>query len=251
MEQDFLTVFAIGFFAQLIDGALGMAYGVVSNTFLLAFGLPPASASASIHAAEILTTGISGLSHWRLGNIDRQLLKKLLIPGVLGAILGAYFLTTLAVQPVRLAVAFYLAIMGGVILVKAFKKIKDSGRGFQKLGLLGLFGGFFDAMGGGGWGPIVTSTLVARGNSPRYVVGSVNMAEFFVALAASLTFFVTIGVGYWPMILALTSGGATAAPLAAWLCKELPTRVLMFTIGVLIILLSIRAMMHVFLPWFP
>jgi uncharacterized membrane protein YfcA len=121
----------------------------------------------------------------------------------------------------------------------------------EKLTGLGFFGGFFDAMGGGGWGPIVTSTLVARGNTPRYVVGSVNLAEFFIALAASLTFILTIGVGYWRIVLGLTLGGAVAAPFAALLCKKLPTRVLMCTIGVLIILLSVRAILHVLLPSFP
>jgi uncharacterized protein len=251
MEQDFFLVFVIGFFAQLIDGALGMAYGVVSNTFLLAFGLPPAAASACIHTAEIFTTGVSGLAHWRLGNVDKELLKKLVVPGVLGAVLGAYFLTSLPVWPIRLVVAFYLAVMGGMILFKALKKTEKLKPMPERLYTLGFLGGLFDAMGGGGWGPIVTSNLVARGNTPRYVVGSVNLAEFFVALAASLAFSLTIGVGYWRIVLGLTLGGVVAAPFAAWLCKKLPTRVLMFTIGALIILLSVRAILHVLLPSFP
>lgn len=250
MEENLPLIVAVGFLAQMVDGALGMAYGVTASTFLLTLGLPPAAASASVHVAEVFTTGVSGLSHLAFKNVDRKLFRKLAIPGVLGAILGAYALTALPVEPIRLAVAIYLAIMGIVILIKGIKRISPPGSEAKRLSLLGLAGGFFDAMGGGGWGPIVTSTLVARGGVPRYTIGSVNLAEFFIAVAASTTFFLTIGLGYWRIVLGLMLGGILAAPLAAFLCKKIPARALMLILGTLIILLSLRALAHV-LGWFP
>jgi hypothetical protein len=250
MEQDFLLIVGIGFLAQIIDGALGMAYGVTTNAFLLALGIPPATASASVHAAEIFTTGASGLSHLALRNVDRRLLTRLLIPGVLGAIVGACLLSFLPVNPIRFVVALYLACMGTVILRKSWKKSTPTGHITGKITGLGLAGGFFDALGGGGWGPIVTSTLVARGGEPRFTIGSVNAAEFFIALAASFTFFLTIGLGYWRNVLGLVLGGVLAAPLAAFLCKRIPGRALMLLVGMLIILLSLRAMAQV-LGWHP
>lgn len=241
MELDFLLFLGVGFLAQIVDGALGMAYGVTSTTFLLSLGILPAVASASVHFAEVFTTGTSGLCHLYLKNIDMLLFKRLLVPGILGAALGAVLLTTLPLWPVRFGVALYLASMGGIILVKAWSKDLKPQRLGEKVIGLGFLGGFFDAMGGGGWGPIVTSTLVAQGCSPRFTIGSVNLAEFFVALSASLTFFLTIGIGYWQIVLGLILGGVLAAPLAAWLCSRLPPRLLMFVIGVLIILLSLRS----------
>lgn len=242
MDNDFLLFMAVGFVAQLVDGALGMAYGVTSTTFLLSLGILPAAASASVHCAEVFTTGASGLCHLQQKNIDLGLFKRLLLPGILGAVLGAALLTALPLWPLRFGMALYLAIMGGLILVKAWSKNHDQRRPGEKLASLGFLGGFFDAMGGGGWGPIVTSTLVARGCNPRFTIGSVNLAEFFVALAVSLTFFLTIGLGYWPIVLGLIFGGILAAPLAAWVCRHLPSRLLMLVLGVLIILLSLRSL---------
>jgi uncharacterized protein len=230
----------------LVDGALGMAYGVTSTTLLMTLGVPPAAASASVHTAEIFTTGASGFSHLVFKNIDRQLFKKLVLPGILGAALGAYLLTFLPVWPVQFLVAFYLAGMGAIIVRRAVRRIVRSEPMAGKVNLLGVVGGFFDAMGGGGWGPIVTSTstLVARGGNPRFAIGTVNLAEFFVALAASLTFLLTIGLGFWRIILGLIIGGVTAAPLAALLCRKIPSRLLMLGLGLLIILLSLRAAVH-------
>ena len=229
----------VGFIAQMIDGALGMAYGVTSTTFLLSLGIPPVAASASVHTAEIFASGASGLAHLRFGNVDKKLFRKLLIPGIIGGILGAYILTTVPGKTIKPFIAFYLLIMGLIILGKAFKKIEEK-EVETKLLPLGICGGFFDAVGGGGWGPIVTSTLVARGHNPRFSIGSVNLAEFFVTVAEVATFLTIIGLVHWQIIVGLIIGGVLAAPLAAYVCKRLPPRALMIMVGLLIMVLSIR-----------
>ncbi|MFM8320257.1 MAG: sulfite exporter TauE/SafE family protein [Chloroflexota bacterium] len=237
----------IGFLAQIIDGALGMAYGVSATTFLLSFGVSPALASASVHAAECVTTAFSGLSHLGFGNVDQRLFKRLVLPGVVGAVLGAYVLTRFPGDLIKPWIAAYLLVMGIYILIKAFRNIMPASVGSHPISL-GLVGGLMDAVGGGGWGPIVVSTLVARGNDPRLTIGSANLAEFFVALTASLTFVVSIGRGelnnLWPAIAGLAIGGAFAAPLAALLTRRIKARTLMFMVGVLIALLSLRTMLQ-------
>lgn len=245
MELGFLVYVLVGFLAQMIDGALGMAYGVSSNTFLLSVGIPPATASASVHMAEVVTTGISGIAHWRLGNIDWKLVKRLLIPGVIGGVTGAYLLTSIPGDIIKPIVSAYLLVMGGVIIYKAFNlkefKPKEHGR---RVSLLGLVGGFFDAIGGGGWGPIVTTTLVARGKEPRLAIGSVNFSEFFVTFSESVTFVLALSFSeYWQIIAGLLVGGAIAAPIAAVLAKKLPVKALMIFVGVVIIILSIRTIL--------
>jgi hypothetical protein len=241
MDLHILVFVLVGFIAQLIDGALGMAYGVSSNTFLLSIGVPPAAASASVHMAECVTTAVSGASHWKLGNIDKVLVKKLLIPGVLGGIAGAYILTSIDGKAIKPYVSGYLILMGLVILAKALRKNHVHKEVHSHLVPLGLVGGFFDAVGGGGWGPIVTTTLVARGSAPRFAIGSVNFSEFFVTFAQSVTFFLTLGVlDTWKIIIGLLVGGVIAAPIAAVAARKLPTRILMAMVGILIILLSVR-----------
>ncbi len=225
----------------MIDGALGMAYGVSSTTVLLSMGVPPATASASVHTAEVFTTGVSGLSHLKLGNVNKKLFWKLLVPGAIGGALGAYILTSIPERMIKPFVAFYLLVMGIVILRKAFRKIRESNV-TTRLFSLGLVGGFFDAIGGGGWGPIVTSTLVAKGHNPRFTIGSVNLAEFFVTVTEVAAFLTTIGLIQWEVIVGLIVGGVMAAPLAAYACKKLPSRTLMIIVGTLIIALSIRTM---------
>ena len=239
MYETIVLFTMVGFIAQMIDGALGMAYGVSSTTFLLSIGITPAMASASVHTAEIFTTCISGLSHLKIGNVDKKLFTKLLIPGVIGGALGAYLLVSIPGKIVRPFVALYLLIMGIMILQKAFKKTQDR-KIKTKLFPLGLIGGFFDAIGGGGWGPIVTSTLVARGHNPRYTIGSVNLAEFFVTITEVATFLKMIGLVQWQIIIGLIIGGVIAAPLSAYICKRLPSKTLMIIVGTLIIALSIR-----------
>ncbi len=229
----------VGFIAQMIDGALGMAYGVTSTTFLLSLGIPPVAASASVHTAEIFASGASGLAHLKFGNVDKKLFRKLLIPGIIGGILGAYILTAVPGKTIKPFITFYLLIMGLIILGKAFKKIEEK-EVETKLLPLGICGGFFDAVGGGGWGPIVTSTLVARGHNPRFSIGSVNLAEFFVTVAEVATFLTIIGLVHWQIIVGLIIGGVLAAPLAAYVCKRLPPRALMIMVGLLIMVLSIR-----------
>jgi len=239
MDQNLIIFVIVGFAAQIIDGALGMAYGVSSTTFLLTVGISPAAASASVHTAEIFASGVSGISHLRFGNVDRELFKRLLIPGIIGGIAGAYILTTLPSERIKPFVALYLLVMGVIIVRKAMKKIEEK-KSRTNLIPLGLVGGFFDAIGGGGWGPIVTSTLVARGEKPRFAIGSVNLAEFFVTVAEAATFFLALGLVHWKIIVGLTVGGVLAAPLAAYVCKRLPARTLMVLVGTLIIILSIR-----------
>jgi hypothetical protein len=245
-ETVFLLYVLVGFAAQMIDGALGMAYGVSSNTFLLSVGIPPAAASASVHLAEVVTTGISGTAHWKLGNVDWKLVRRLLIPGVIGGVAGAYVLTAIDGNAIKPFIAVYLLAMGGVILYKAFtlkpKKKMDEYHG-PKVSWLGLAGGFCDAIGGGGWGPVVTSTLVARGKNPRMTIGSVNFSEFFVTLAESVMFVIALSFAqYWQIILGLLVGGAVAAPIAARLSQKLPLKALMICVGLLIIGLSARTL---------
>lgn len=241
MDTSIILYIVVGFLAQIIDGAMGMAYGVSSNTFLLSMGVPPAAASASVHMAEVVTTGVSGASHWKMGNIDWKLIWRLLIPGVIGGITGAYLLTTFDGNIIKPYIAAYLLIMGVIILVKAFNHVERSREHGHSVSLLGLAGGFFDSIGGGGWGPLVTTTLVARGNNPRFTIGSVNFSEFFVTFAESVTFILTLNfLSYWRIILGLLIGGVIAAPLAAFLARKLPVKVLMILVGLLIIVLSIR-----------
>ncbi len=244
MDLNILVFILVGFLAQIIDGALGMAYGVSSNTFLLSIGVPPAAASASVHMAEVVTTGISGFSHWRMENVDKDLIKRLVLPGVLGGVTGAYLLTSIPSDVIKPIVSAYLLIMGFVILFKALR-VGEIVKGIPAyISLLGLIGGFFDAIGGGGWGPIVTTSLIARGSHPRYTIGSVNFSEFFITFAESITFILALKLSFfaefWAIIVGLLIGGAIAAPLAAIVCRKLPTRVLMAMVGVLIIALSIR-----------
>ncbi len=249
MDYNIIIFILFGFIAQMIDGCLGMAYGVSSNAFFLSLGIPPSIASACIHTSEMFTTAASGISHFKFGNVDRKIFLGLLIPGVIGGVLGAYILTELPAGKIKPFISLYLLIMGILILIKVFKK-KHQTKTKTRIIPLGLVGGFFDAIGGGGWGPIVTTTLVANGNHPRYTIGSVNSAEFFVTVAESITFFATIGVllfQHWEKIGGLIIGGVLAAPLSAWVCKKLPHNVLMILVGLLITGLSIRIL---YLTWF-
>lgn len=236
MESFWFYVIA-GFVAQLIDGALGMAYGLSATALLISFGISAPSASATVHTAEVFTTGFSAVSHHYFGNIDRQLFWRLLIPGVVGAGLGAYTLASLAGEHLKPFVAVYLMIMGVIVLVKVFRRfppvaVKEYVR------LLGFVGALLDAMGGGGWGAMVNSTLLARGSHPRMTVGTVNTVEFFVTLTASIVFVATLGLTYGEIILGLAVGGALAAPIGAYACKVVPVKWLMGLVGAMVVLLS-------------
>jgi uncharacterized protein len=245
MWDDFVLFVAVGFAAQLVDGAIGMAYGLSGTTVMLSLGFPPATASASVHAAEVFTTGISGLSHWRFGNVDWSFVWHLAVPGMLGGAVGAYLLTTLPGDVIAPFVSGYLLLMGAWILWKAFRNDRPTEAGPPHwIAPLGLGGGFLDAIGGGGWGPMVTSTLLGHGTTPRYTIGSVNFAEFFVTAAISATFLGTIGLELWPIIAGFILGGALAAPLAAYAAKAIPDRPLMILVGSVIVLLSIRGLIQ-------
>ncbi len=239
-DELFLYV-AAGFAAQIVDGALGMAYGVTASSLLLGMGLPPATVSATVHAAECFTTGASAISHHAFGNIRWSLFKRLLIPGMIGAVIGAYILSNLPGDSLRPYIAGYLMLMGVVIMFKAFREFPPK-RVTTHLAPLGFGGGFIDAIGGGGWGPIVSTTLIVRGNDIRETVGSVNAVEFFVTSAASVTFVLTLGLGHWQVIAGLALGGLLAAPLGGWVCKHLPVRPFMIVVGLLVILLSLRTL---------
>lgn len=239
MEQNIWFFVLVGFIAQTIDGALGMAYGVSSMSMLLTLGVPPAAASASVHASKVFTNLASGISHWSFGNVDWSLVRKLAIPGMIGGIIGALLLTTIPEYIIRPFISVYLITMAIIIFRKVSRK-QENREVHTHLSPLGLIGGFFDALGGGGWGPIVTSTLLARGNHPRFTIGSVNTAEFFVAIFQSLTFILTIGLVHWKIILGLIIGGVISAPMAALLVRKIPSQSLMNIIGFVIALLGLR-----------
>lgn len=241
-NQEFLIFFCIGVFAQLVDGTLGMGYGATSTSFLLAYGIPPAISSTGVHVAEMFTTGASAISHHRFGNINKKLVRHLLIPGVLGSIAGAYLLSDVidgdAIKPF---IAVYMIALAIIIIRKAMQKniIKKK---TKKLGVLASFGGFMDAVGGGGWGPIVTSTLLGNGRNPRYTIGSVNAAEFAVAFASGVTFMLFGGIQGWQVIIGLILGGVIAAPIAAILVNRIKRKPMMILVGVLIIVLSLKTL---------
>ena len=236
--NEILLYAVAGFVAQLVDGVLGMGYGVSATSLLLSVGVAPAAASASVHTAEVFTTGFSAWAHHRYGNVVWSLARRLIIPGVVGAVAGAFLLTRVTAEQVTPFIAGYLLLMGVVIIVKAFGRRRTAEYG--RVEPLGFAGGFCDAMGGGGWGPIVVGTLLARGNEARSTIGSVSVAEFFVTAAASLTFFLTIGLTAWKPMAGLAIGGAIAAPFAARLVNRVPARPLMISVGVVVILLSLR-----------
>jgi uncharacterized membrane protein YfcA len=242
-----ILVFAgVGVVAQLIDGSLGMAYGVSSNSLLLALGLPPKIATSCVKYAETGTTLVSGISHLAFKNVDRRLFLGLVFTGVAGGVVGAYLLTEFPGDYVKPVISVYLLAMAVRILwkVRNGRREVDTEREAEHfsnpiLAVLGAVGGFFDAIGGGGWGPIVTTTLVSGGHEPRYAIGSVNTAEFFVTVSQAVTFLSIVGfTEFWPVIVGLLGGGVIAAPFAAWVCKKVPPKVMLVLVGGLIFITS-------------
>lgn len=235
---DILPFILIGFAAQLVDGALGMAFGVISNTLLLSFGVLPAQASASVHTAESFTTAVSGISHVLHRNVDWNLFGRIVIPGVVGGVAGAYVLTELPVAVARPLVLAYLSLIGLYLLWRGATHRHVEKRP-KVVAPLGLAGGFLDAAGGGGWGPIVTSNLLIQGVNPRKVIGTVNTAEFFITLTISATFLATLGVqAFTVMTLGLLIGGIAAAPLGGFVAKKVPGDALLIMVGVVLTLTS-------------
>jgi uncharacterized membrane protein YfcA len=234
-----LPFIGVGFAAQLVDGALGMAFGVISNTLLVGvLGVPPALASQRVHLVECFTTATSGISHLLHGNIDKRLFFRLLLPGMAGGILGAYVLTSLDAGIVKPFVLIYLAGIGLYLLWRGFfspPKIKEA----KLIAPLGLLGGFLDAAGGGGWGPVVTSNLLIQGADPRKVVGTVNSVEFFLTITVSAVFIWHLGIADLAgATLGLLIGGLLAAPLGAWAAKHFPAKQMLILVGIVLTLTS-------------
>lgn len=241
----FYWMLLAGFLAQLVDGALGMGYGATCTSLLLYIGIPLPAISSSIHTAEIFSSGVSGFSHYRFGNVNKKLFRLILIPGIAGAIAGAYLLSRFGEQYARYIkplLAFYTLLLGLKILLNAFKK-KRTRQKLRRVGWLAGAGGFLDSFGGGGWGPLVTSTLISKGKSPRFVIGTVSLTEFFVTLASALTFFSVIGIRHWQIIAGLIIGGMLGAPIAARLAGKLPLKTMFIAIGSMIILWSLNILL--------
>jgi len=247
LDANFKWMVVAGFLAQLVDGALGMGYGVTSATVLLSAGIALPAISGSIHTAEMFASGASGYSHYKFGNVNLKLFKALVIPGVIGAILGALLLSYFGDTQARYlkpAMAIYTLLLGIRIFTNAFRKTSKPKK-FKRYGLLAWIGGFLDSFGGGGWGPIVTTTLITNGRNPKYVIGSVSLTEFFVTLASAFTFFTILGVSHWQVIVALILGGLIAAPLAAKLAGRLPRKASFIFLGILVIIWSVRILVNV------
>lgn len=234
-DPAFWSAVLVGLLAQAVDGALGMAYGLTSTSFLLATGASPALATASVHMAEVFTTGVSGISHARFGNVDKRLFVRLLVPGIIGTLLGALLVTQVDGQLLKPVIAVYLLLMGVYVLSKAYRKhIARRDTEPRHVAKLALLGGFVDTAGGGGWGPVVTTTLVGTGHDPRTTIGSVNFAEFFLTLASAASLMVLVDESIWHVVAGLVVGGLFAAPFAAMACKYFAPRTLLILVGLLI-----------------
>jgi uncharacterized membrane protein YfcA len=246
MDAELILFIAIGFVAQIVDGALGMAFGVIVTSALLTTGVSAPAASAAVHAAEMVTTGISGASHVWNRNVDRSLFLKLAVTGVCGGVLGAYVLTGLPEEIIKPFLAVYLACM--TILIGARIAGWSFSRWKPPVPAVGGAGGFLDAVGGGGWGPLVASTLIATGGNPRKAIGSVNLAEFFVTTSVSVAFVLQLELAtYGKIVLGLVIGGAMAAPLAGLILKKLPPRAAMILVGIVVASLSVVNIARLFL----
>jgi uncharacterized membrane protein YfcA len=246
--QEFILFALVGFAAQAVDGALGMAYGVISSTTLLAFGISPAHASAAVHAAELFTTAASGGAHLYHRNIDWKLFRRLAPFGILGGCLGTYVLTSIDTASIKPFIIGYLAFVGAWLVLRSFRRIPSRAVPLPVVPPLGAAGGFLDAVGGGGWGPIVTTGLLGAGGAPRYVIGTVNASEFLVTVSVSLSFLFALLTGHWQnagdltrnlaSVAGLIVGGVGAAPLAGYMVKVLSERTLLLIVGLLIVALA-------------
>jgi uncharacterized membrane protein YfcA len=237
--ETILPFIAIGFAAQMVDGALGMAFGVISNSLLLFLGVPPAAASAGVHTVETFTTAVSGISHAIHRNVNWKLFFRLMIPGVIGGVLGAYVLSNIDASTAKPFILVYLTGIGVYLLFRALR-YPPREREPKIVEPLGLIGGFLDAAGGGGWGPVVTSNLLVQGASPRMTVGTVNTAEFFLTATISATFISQLGLEAFTLAtVGLLIGGVIAAPFGAMLAKRVPAKTLMFLVGIILTLTSL------------
>lgn len=238
----FYWMLLIGVFAEIVAGSMGMGYGVICTTTLMFLNIPPHIVSASIHSAESFTTAAGSVSHIKLKNVSKSLVKKLAIPAVIGAIIGAVSLTYLGEYYAKLTktiIAFYTLYLGFQILSNAFKdKQNKSLKKKTNLTRLGVIGGFIDSFAGGGWGPLVTGTLIKNAFTPRFAVGSSTVAKFILTITAAITFFLTLGIQHWNIILGLLIGGIITAPFSAMLTAKLPVKKMFLVIGLLVIVMS-------------
>ena len=242
---DLLPFIAIGFAAQMVDGALGMAFGVISSTLLVSIGVPPATASAGVHTVETFTTAVSGVSHVAQKNVDWRLFGRIVIPGVIGGVAGAYLLTQINAETARPIVLLYLTAIGLYLLWRGARH-KHTEREPKVVAPLGLIGGFLDAAGGGGWGPIVTSNLLVQGGSPRKVIGTVNTAEFFLTVTISATFIFALGLeAFTVATIGLLIGGVIAAPIGAIMAKRVQPDLLLTLVGTVLTLTSLFGLYRV------
>ncbi|OEZ00783.1 MULTISPECIES: sulfite exporter TauE/SafE family protein [Stenotrophomonas] len=246
--SEFYWFILIGLGAQLVDGALGMAFGLVSSSVMLSMGIPPAAVSASVHTAEVFTTGASGVSHLVAGNVDKRLFLRLALPGAVGGVVGAYVLTQLPGEAIRPFIYGYLLVLAVFILLRAAGRLVPR-QEVKRVPVLGFFAGLLDASGGGGWGPVATSTLLARGGQARTTIGTVNAAEFVVTLAVSITFLLSMGLQYLNIVAGLLIGGMMAAPLAALLVKRVKERWVLIAVGVLVLSISLFQIGHALKGW--
>jgi siroheme synthase-like protein len=246
IDPRFYYFLGAGFVFAMIDGAIGMSYGVTSTTFSLSMGITPATASMGVHLSEILSNGIAGWMHYRMGNINWKLFRLLLIPGIIGAVLGAYILSSLEHYSAytKPFVSLYTLILGIIIFTKALKTgQKRTTAKIKRIRLLGFGGGFIDAVGGGGWGSIVLSTLIAGGRHPRFSLGTVKLSRFFIALMSSLTFITMLNGARWEAVSGLVIGSALASPIAAKISNRISAKAIMMAVAVIVILISIRAIL--------
>jgi siroheme synthase-like protein len=249
IDPHFYWMCLTGFLAQIVAGSMGMGYGVMCTTVLLTLGISPPAISSSIHTAETFTSGVTAYSHHKYGNVNMKLAKSLVLPGVIGAVVGSLLLARFGddyAKYIRPVLAGYTLLLGIRILLNAFRKKKEVKQGNPNIPALAIVGGFIDAFGGGGWGPLMTGTIVKSGRTPRFAIGSVCVGKFFVTLASAITFFASMGVSHWPIIAGLFLGGIVAAPFSASLASKLPPKTMFVCVGVVVVLCSLKILTKVF-----
>ena len=250
LDAYFYWMLLTGFVAQIVAGSMGMGYGVICTTVLLALGISPPAISSSIHTAETFTSGLTAYSHYRYGNVNSKMVKMMLIPGIAGAIIGSILLSVYGheyAKYIRPILAAYTLLIGVRILMNAFKRKKQAAsKEKTNIPFLATIGGFIDAFGGGGWGPLMTGSIVKSGRTPKYVIGSVCVGKFFLTLAATITFFAAIGISHWPIIAGLFLGGIVAAPFSARLASKLPAKRMFIYVGVVIVICSLKILIDIF-----
>lgn len=243
----FYWMLLVGFLAEIVAGSMGMGYGVICTTILLILNIPPPVISATIHSAESFTTAAGSISHYRFGNVNKKLTKRLAIPAIIGAVCGALLLTYVGERYAKMTkpiIGAYTLYLGFKILQNAFSKKNVNGNGTIKkkktnITTLGLIGGFIDSFGGGGWGPLVTGTFIKNGRTPRYVIGSSTIAKFILTVASAITFIFTVGIHHWNMVAGLLLGGVITAPFSAMLTAKLPVKKMFVVVGIVVIIMSI------------